>query len=365
MIVHRRIYRISLFLAGTFFLSWGFDWLLIKAGGPEALKNTGGITPGMLTPAFVALILQVFFFRDSKIYYKHYKETPRWIFYSFFILFISLVVINLVALKHPDFNILFIGLGSVLIAFWTLAVFIIRSQSSIEAFRRAGLNLDNIGKGIPFIIGIIIFFIISAILNLILGLGDLQTRSATIYGIPVGHSVYIPILIILFFVVALLGGPLSSLGLYFGEEYGWRGFLYNELFRYNKICAAALIGFIWGLWHIPLIMRGMHTYSPDITGIITGLVFFTLWGIIQSYSVLKTGSIWVAAFMHGSINYIYSFSITYFVHPYDNLYSFGLGVYGVIILAIIVTSVFYDPVWEKQNNSINHKDKTSQGILTL
>ncbi len=254
-------------------------------------------------------------------------------------------------LKYPDFNILLTGLGTVLIAFWTLVLFIIRGQSSGEAFGRAGLELDNIGKGIPFIIGVVIFFASSAVLNLLLGLGDLQPRSTTIYGIPAGHTFYLPLLIILFITVALVGGPLSSLALYFGEEYGWRGFLQKELFRYNRIFGASVIGLIWGIWHIPLIMRGMHTYPPDTAGIIAGLVFFTLWGIIQSYSVLKTGSIWVAAFMHGSINYIYSFSITYVVHPYDNLKSFGLGIYSLIILAIIVIVILFDPAWRKEKGT--------------
>lgn len=215
----------------------------------------------------------------------------------------------------------------------------------------AGLKLGNIGKSIPFIIGVIIYFAISAVLNLLLGLGDLQPRSTTIYGIPAVHSFYIPLLIALFITVPLLGGPLSSLGLYFGEEYGWRGFLQKELFRYNKILGAVLIGLIWGIWYIPLIMKGMHTYPPDITGIVTGLVFFTLWGIIQSYSVIKTGSIWVAAFMHGAVNYIYSFSITYVVHPYDNLKSFGLGIYGILCLAVIVSIIFFDPIWKSQKNN--------------
>lgn len=82
--------RILVFIAGTFILSWSFDWLQVKVGGFEALKSTGSISPVMLAPAFVALVLQIFFFRDSKIYYKTYRETPRWIFYSFFILFFSL-----------------------------------------------------------------------------------------------------------------------------------------------------------------------------------------------------------------------------------------------------------------------------------
>lgn len=350
-IINKTIIRIILFILLTFILSWGLDWFSINKGGLEAVKDLGGISPGMLAPAFIALVMQVFFLRDSKIYFRHYKEAPRWIFYSFFILFFSLITINHAIPKYPDFSMPLVGLGTFMIAFWTLSIFIIRSQSSGKAFKRAGLDLDNMGKGVPFIIGVILFFGISAGLNLLFGLGDLQPRSLTFYGIPTSKTLYIPQLIILFITVTLIGGPLSNLALYFGEEYGWRGFLQKELFRYNKIFGATIIGFIWGLWHIPLIIRGMHTYPPDITGILASLVFFTLWGIILSYSVLKTGSIWVAAFLHGSVNYIYSFSITYFVHPYNNLKSFGLGIYGILILIAIVFSIFFDPLWKSQNNT--------------
>jgi len=343
----KTITRLALFLILTFTLSWGFDRLIFESGGIEALRDSGGISPGMLVPAFVALALRIYIFRDNKLHYKNLRDKSRWIFYSFFILFFIIIILNILALKYPDFSTVFIGTGTGFIAFWTLSIFFILGLSSAKAFRRAGLNIENIGKGIPFIIGIALYFLLSALLNLIFGLGDLQPRSPSIYSIPADHPFYIPLLILLFIAVALIGGPLSSLALYFGEEYGWRGFLQNELFRYNKRIGAAIIGLIWGAWHIPLILKGLHTYPATTEGIMAALIFFTLWGIILSYSVLKTGSILVAAFMHGSVNYIYSFSITYIVHPYVNLKSFGLGVYGLIILLVIVIIVLFNPAWEK------------------
>jgi len=56
--------------------------------------------------------------------------------------------------------------------------------------------------------------------------------------------------------------------------------------------------------------------------------------------------------MHGSVNYIYSFSITYFVHPYDSLKSFGLGIYGILILIVVVIIIFLDTVWKSQKNTV-------------
>ena len=41
--------------------------------------------------------------------------------------------------------------------------------------------------------------------------------------------------------------------LFFGEEYGWRGFLQEKMQRkFGKRIGVILLGFIWELWHIPL-----------------------------------------------------------------------------------------------------------------
>jgi membrane protease YdiL (CAAX protease family) len=76
-----------------------------------------------------------------------------------------------------------------------------------------------------------------------------------------------------------------------------------------------------------------------------GVTFFVLWGIVQSYSVLKTGGIWVAVFLHGVVNSVYGFLITYFVRPVDILFSFGLGIFGLLSLALIVVAILRDPLW--------------------
>lgn len=50
-----------------------------------------------------------------------------------------------------------------------------------------------------------------------------------------------------FVVIAILGGPL-------GEEFGWRGYALPALTaRIGWRSAGALIGFVWALWHLPLL----------------------------------------------------------------------------------------------------------------
>jgi len=83
------------------------------------------------------------------------------------------------------------------------------------------------------------------------------------------------------------------------------------------------------------------------------VVFFVLWGIIQGYAVIKTGSIWVAAFMHGLVNSVYGFMLSYGVRPENRIFSFGLGIYGLICLLIVVGWILQDPVWKKEKRVSN------------
>jgi len=74
-----RIGRVTLFLFLTFALSWGFDLLMVAARGRRAYLDSDMTPWGMFVPAFVALVLQLFIFDDSPIYFRKYKEKPRWI----------------------------------------------------------------------------------------------------------------------------------------------------------------------------------------------------------------------------------------------------------------------------------------------
>jgi membrane protease YdiL (CAAX protease family) len=54
----------------------------------------------------------------------------------------------------------------------------------------------------------------------------------------------------------LFGGPL-------GEEIGWRGWLLPRLqLRLSPLLASLIVGLVWGLWHLPLHLRGY--YDADL-----------------------------------------------------------------------------------------------------
>ncbi len=337
--------RVALFLFLTFFLSWGIDWVIDLTTGVGTYADLGMTPLGMFIPAFVALVLRMYVFTDSHIHVANYRGTPRWILLAFLVVTLAYGVVVVLALSQPDLRTILQGVGPLLLTLWTLWVFFVFGRSRSEAIDRAGLRLGDTKRGQWFILGVVAFLLVQSGLNLIFGLGELQVSGDYVYGLPIPASLRVPALVVLFIPVAVIGLPLSGLAATFGEEYGWRGFLQDELVKLGVLRGVLLIGVVWGLWHFPVILSGVHTYFQTWVGLSLGMAFFVLWGVVQSYAVLKTGSIWVAAFMHGVVNSVYSFTLSYLVRPMDKVFSFGLGVFGLLCLAAVVAAILRDPVW--------------------
>jgi len=51
--------------------------------------------------------------------------------------------------------------------------------------------------------------------------------------------------IVMFIPIIFIGGPL-------GEEFGWRGFLQDELTKDHIYRGTLVLGLVWSLWHLPL-----------------------------------------------------------------------------------------------------------------
>ena len=333
--------RVFLFLGLTFGLTWGFEGLVAATITQANYIETGLHPMGMFFPAFSALIFQIFVFNDSPIYFRSYRDKTRWVFFGYLLLTILYGIITLLALTTSIHTLILQGVGGILVTLWTLALFFIYGQSGPESFQRAGLQLGNRSLGVRFIAGTALFLLAQAALNWIFSLGNFPGVQKEIGGVPIPGNIY-PFALVGFFFISVIGTPLSALATVFGEEYGWRGFLQDELVKIGARRGIFLVGLVWGLWHFPIILSGVHTYPPTWTGLVLGTVFFILTGFVFSYAVLKTNSIWVAAFMHGVLNSIYTFTLNYLMRPNDNVYSFGLGIYGLICLAAIVLLILLD-----------------------
>lgn len=338
--------RLALFLILTFALSWGFDLIIALTIGHSAFLDLGLAPWSMFVPASVALVLQLALFRDSPIHLRHGWDRALLVPISFLLLTVLYGIVTLLAIALPSQRSLFNGLGNLLTTLWTLALFTLYGQVGRDGFRRVGLTLGNIGRGFKIALAIVAFLLLQSGLNLALGLGAFQGLQDRIYGIAIPQALY-PVAVVLAGALAMTGTPLAGLAPTFGEEYAWRGILPGAWRRYGGRRAAILAGLVWGGWHLPIILAGIHTYPPTLLGLLLALVFFVLWGVVQSYAVLKTGSIWVAAFLHGLVNSVYAFGLAYLVRPEDKIWSFGLGLYGLLCLAPIVFLLLRDPVWRR------------------
>ena len=340
--------NIFIFLLLTFGLTWGFEYLISTSISQQGYYALGLHPLGMFFPAFAAILMQLFYIPDSPIYFRKHMEPVHWVFYSFLILTVLYAIFTFFAIQTAIRPLILQGLSGILIMFWTLLLFYLYGKSGGKGFQRLGLQIDNQDMSVRFIFGVTLFLLSQAALNWIFGLGEFTGVLDQIAGIPVSKGFY-PFALILFFLISIIGTPLSALAVLFGEEYGWRGFLLDQFSTLENRIAALLIGLIWGFWHMPIILSGVHTYPATTMGVVWGLIFFTLTGVVFAYARIKTNNIWLVAFIHGVLNSLYAFTLTYLIRPYDPLKSFGLGIYGLVCLGMIVIFILRDPIWRERS----------------
>lgn len=93
----------------------------------------------------------------------------------------------------------------------------------------------------------------------------------------------------------------------FGEEFGWRAYLYPKLEKLVGTPGAIVIGgIIWGVWHAPLTVKG-HNFGTDYPGfpwlgIVVMSIFCIVMGAVLMWLTKKTGSVYPAAIAHASLN---------------------------------------------------------------
>ena len=123
-------------------------------------------------------------------------------------------------------------------------------------------------------------------------------------------------------VVLMCMAPLLNLIPCFGEEWGWRGYLLPKVAQRMKFLPTVLLtGFIWGIWHAPIIVAG-HNYGMNYPGypwwgIIAMCVFCIVVGTLFSYITLKTKSCWPAVLAHGALNGTASIGVLFLANPMD------------------------------------------------
>jgi len=121
-------------------------------------------------------------------------------------------------------------------------------------------------------------------------------------GVPVAALPPLALFAPLTLVQGLVAG-LTINGLFaFGEEYGWRGVLADELRPMGAVRATALTGVLWGFWHAPIIVLG-HNYGVEWGWGILVMVTWTLpFSFLLTWTRRRTGSVLAPSILHGAFN---------------------------------------------------------------
>ena len=105
-------------------------------------------------------------------------------------------------------------------------------------------------------------------------------------------------------------GPLAALALWiatygFGEEIGWRGFAFHRMESGGWVRAAAVIGVLWGLWHLPYFFYKENFIALGVGGFVGYIVSITMGSVLLSWIYRGSGhSILMVALWHGLFDFV-------------------------------------------------------------
>jgi membrane protease YdiL (CAAX protease family) len=350
--------QVGLFVALTFALTWLLDLAIWLSVGYRASPALGTLLQlQMLLPAFSAILLGLFVFADSPIHVSRDIGRARWFFYFFLFYTLFYVVIGAWGMLSPagGQTVAILGQGITLLGLLLLVV--LRLVSGHAAFARSGLAGGKLKYWLLFGVGLALFYLVQTGLNYVAGLGKPVDLAAFLAAVaPSGNQQQMLQMAqtapLAFLAVSgaqsVFLSPLIALLITFGEEYGWRGYLQGELVKLGRVRGIALVGLIWGIWHAPIILMGHNYPGYPIAGVLMMTAYCIGLAFVLGYAVLKSGSVWLAAYLHGVNNQTFSFLAMMVYAPAHPLFAFGIGLGGVASLGLVALLITTDPLWKER-----------------
>jgi membrane protease YdiL (CAAX protease family) len=214
-----------------------------------------------------------------------------------------------------------------------------------EPFASTGLAGGKWQVWLGYGLGLVAFYGLQTILNYVFKLGHVVDVKETLPQLAT-TNLPAPVFILVTAVSMILTGPFLGLITTFGEEYGWRDYLQTELIRLGRVRGVFLLGLIWGIWHWPVIWMGYNYPGQPILGSFAMVIWCLILAYFLAYAVFKSQGIWTAAYLHALSNQSLSFFMLTMVMPNSMVFSFGIGIPGLVLGAIAVLLILRDPVWK-------------------
>lgn len=139
-------------------------------------------------------------------------------------------------------------------------------------------------------------------------------------------------------VVDLVIGFMIGIAFSLAEEVGWRGYLLPRLPVSNVWLAMLVVGFLHGLWHLPLLLTTDLYHSsgdPRLVALLF-LITLTLAGSFYGYLRYWTGSVWPVAIAHGAVNSAWNVSNGLIVTKSPAAVEYIGGESGFIMIAALL-----------------------------
>jgi membrane protease YdiL (CAAX protease family) len=116
-----------------------------------------------------------------------------------------------------------------------------------------------------------------------------------------------------------------------GEEIGWRGYMLTRLIDAGIPRPILVGGFIWALWHVPLILSGQ--YASSSTPALSAMLFvvdIVAGSYLFAWLRLSSGSVWPPILAHASWNAV----IQNVFDAYTRGTSLWVGESGILVALI-------------------------------
>jgi membrane protease YdiL (CAAX protease family) len=271
--------EIVVFLLATFSITFGMGTLMffvyndIDASGAQAFAAVQ-----MLYPALAAIGVKIYYDKDN---------IPEGLM-NFFKLYIILSILSIIILivgvfvfpRHV-FNV--IG--------------ILATIASIVAFIMIMINKDNCFEKISMVFeknfkSVILLGLLYIGLKLIIVI-----FSGLVYG-NLSEMLKRTMDIVTLLIIIVPMSVFSSFILFFGEELGWREYLQPKLqVLFGEKLGVIILGFIWGIWHLPLCFM-LYSPATPIYCVIFYIGYCILLGIFIGFVYMKTGNLWSVIIIH-------------------------------------------------------------------